>query len=121
MKNIKRARELRKNQTDAENLLWRHIRNRQLNGCKFRRQFPIGSYIVDFACISLKLIIEVDGSQHMSNINYDNTRTQTLESHGFQVIRFWNNDVLAQHRAVLDSLTLTLSQRERELGNKDVY
>ena len=116
MKNTQRARELRKNQTGAENLLWRHIRNRQLNGYKFRRQFPLGSYIVDFACLSLKLIIEVDGSQHMSNMDYDNTRTQYLENHGFQVIRFWNNDVLAQHRTVLDSLILTLSQRERELG-----
>ncbi|MCK4834173.1 MAG: endonuclease domain-containing protein [Gammaproteobacteria bacterium] len=113
MKNTQRARELRKNQTDAENLLWLHIRNRQLNGCKFRRQFPIGSYIVDFACISLKLIIEVDGSQHMSNIDYDNTRTQTLENHGFQVIRFWNNAVLTETDSVLESLTL--SQREREI------
>jgi len=120
MKNTQRARELRKNQTDAEGLLWRHIRNRQLNGYKFRRQFPIGSYIVDFVCLSLKLIIEVDGSQHMSNINYDNTRTQYLESHGFQVIRFWNNDVLTQHRTVLDALALTLSQRDTELGNTDV-
>jgi very-short-patch-repair endonuclease len=121
MKNTQRARELRKNQTDAENLLWRHIRSRQLHGYKFRRQFPIGSYIVDFACLSLKLIIEIDGSQHMSNIDYDNTRTQTLENHGFQVIRFWNNTVLTETDSVLEALTLTLSQRERELGNKDVY
>ena len=115
MKNTQRARELRKNQTDAENLLWRHIRNCQLNGYKFRRQFPLGNYIVDFACLSLKLIIEVDGSQHMSNMNYDNIRTQYIESHGFQVIRFWNNAVLTETDFVLESLTLTLSQREREL------
>ena len=114
-KNIQRARELRKNQTDAENLLWKHVRNRQLDGYKFRRQFPIGIYIVDFACLSLKLIIEVDGSQHMSNIDYDNTRTQYLENHGFQVIRFWNNTVLTETDSVLDALTLALSHREREL------
>ena len=113
MKNTQRARELRKNQTDAENLLWRHIRNRQLNGYKFRRQLPIGSYIVDFACLSLKLIIEVDGSQHMNNVNYDNSRTQYLENQNFRVLRFWNNDVLKQSGAVLDTLTLALSQRER--------
>ncbi len=121
MKNTQRARELRKNLTDAENLLWRQIRNRQLHGYKFRRQFPIGNYIVDFACLSLKLIIEVDGSQHMSNINYDNMRTQNLESLGFQVVRFWNNDVLTKTDSVLEALALTLSQREWELGNKDVH
>ena len=115
MKNTKHARELRKKQTDAEKLLWHHLRNRQIQGLKFRRQLPIGNYIVDFVCLSLKLIIEVDGSQHMSNIDYDNTRIQYLENHGFQVVRFWNNDVLEQHCVVLDSLTLTLSQREREL------
>jgi len=113
MKNTQRARELRKNQTDAENLLWRHIRNRQLQGYKFRRQFPIGNYIVDFVCLSHKLIIEIDGSHHMSNIDYDNMRTQTLEKNGFQVIRFWNNAVLTETDSVLEALTLTLSQTER--------
>ena len=113
MNNIKRARELRKSQTDAERLLWKHLRNRQLLGFKFRRQVPIGPYIIDFVCLSLKLVIEADGSQHMSNINYDNMRTLYLENHGFQVVRFWNNDVLTQIDAVLEALTLTLSQRER--------
>ena len=115
MENTQRARALRKNQTDAERLLWKHLRSRQLNGYKFRRQFPIGNYIVDFVCLSLKLIIEVDGSQHMNNVNYDNSRTQYLENKNFRVLRFWNNDVLKQHFSVLDSLTLALSQREREL------
>ncbi len=120
MKYTQRARELRRNQTDAEKLLWKHLRSRQLNGYKFRRQFPIGNYIVDFVCLSLKLIIEVDGSQHMCNINYDNSRTQYLENQGFQVLRFLTNDVLKQHFAVLDSLTLALSQRERGIGKKNV-
>jgi len=115
MKNTQRARALRQNQTDAERLLWKHLRNRQLLGFKFRRQVPIGPYIIDFVCLSLKLIIEVDGSQHMSNVNYDNTRTQYLESHGFQVVRFWNNDVLTEIDSVLEALTLALSQRERAL------
>lgn len=114
MKNTQRARTLRKSQTDAERLLWRHLRSRQLMGYKFRRQVPVGLYIVDFLCISLKLIIEVDGSQHMSNLQYDNSRTQYLENHGFYVARFWNNEVLSQTDSVLESLTLTLSQRERE-------
>ncbi len=115
MKNTHRARALRQNQTDAERLLWKYLRNRQLFGYKFRRQVPIGPYIIDFVCLSLKLIVEVDGSQHMSNINYDYTRTQYLEDHGFHVVRFWNNEVLAQIDPVLEALTLALSQRERKL------
>ena len=114
MKNTQRARALRKNQTDAERLLWRHLRSRQLQGYKFRRQVPIGRYIVDFLCVALKLIVEVDGSQHMSNIDYDRTRTQYLENHGFLVVRFWNNKMIGQINAVLASLTLALSQREKE-------
>lgn len=109
-----RARELRKNQTDAERLLWKQLRSRQLNGFKFRRQVPIGPYIVDFLCMSLKLIVEVDGSQHMSSLHYDSSRTRYLESHGFHVVRYWNNEVLSQTDSVLEALTLTLSQRERE-------
>ena len=114
MHNTRRARKLRKHQTDAELLLWQHLRNRQLQGYKFRRQFPIGQYIVDFVCLSQKLIIELDGSQHMNNAVYDIRRTQFLESYGYKVVRFWNNDVLANADSVLDALTLTLSQRERE-------
>ena len=119
MINTQRARELRKNQTDAEKLLWKHIRNRQLSGYKFRRQCPLGNYIVDFICLSLKLIIELDGSQHMNNAGYDERRTQYLEAHGFKVLRFWNNNILNQTDSVLEALTLTLSQRERELRVRD--
>ena len=119
MKNTQRARALRKNQTDAERLLWRHLRSRQLQGYKFRRQVPIGHYIVDFLCVTLKLIIEVDGSQHISNIDYDKTRTQNLENRDFLVVRFWNNDVLTQTDTILEALTLALSQRERELKLKE--
>ncbi len=114
MQHTQRARELRKDQTDAERLLRKQLRNQQLNGFKFRRQVPIGSYIVDFLCMPLKLIVEADGSQHMSNLQYDNSRTPYLESQGFHVARYWNNEVLSQTDSVLETLTLTLSQRERE-------
>ena len=114
MINTERARELRKVQTEAEKLLWKHIRNRQLSGYKFRRQYPVGHYIVDFVCLSIQLIIELDGSQHMNNESYDERRTQYLNARGFKVVRFWNNDILIQTDSVLEALSLTLSQRERE-------
>jgi very-short-patch-repair endonuclease len=114
MKNIQRARALRKNQTDAEKLLWKHIRNRQLSGYKFRRQYPIGNYIVDFVCLSLKLVIELDGSQHMNNTDYDDQRTQFLTMQGYTVVHFWNNELLHQTDSVLEAHTLTLARRERE-------
>lgn len=110
-----KARELRKNSTDTEKLFWRHLRNRQLNGYKFKRQVPIGRYIVDFVCTSLRLIIELDGGQHADQIAYDQKRSDFLESKDFKVIRFWNNDVLQNIDGVLSALTLALSQREREL------
>lgn len=88
------ARNLRKNQTIQERKLWNLIRNNQL-GVKFKRQHPIGDYIVDFVCREKWLIIELDGSQHNEdeNILKDNQRTKYLESRGFKVLRFWNNDV----------------------------
>lgn len=114
MKNTRRARTLRKNQTDAEKLLWKHLRNRQFHSYKFRRQVPVGQYIVDFACLSLKLVIELDGSQHMSNTGYDDRRAKFLTRQGYKVVRFWNNELLEQTDSVLEALTLTLYQRERE-------
>lgn len=88
------ARNFRKNQTIQERKLWNLIRNNQL-GVKFKRQHPIGDYIVDFVCREKWLIIELDGSQHNEdeNILKDNQRTKYLESRGFKVLRFWNNDV----------------------------
>ena len=112
---LTKARLLRKNSTDAEKQLWQKLRNRQLNGFKFRRQAPIGTYIVDFSCSDLKLIVEVDGGQHAEQQRYDSARTEYLESLGFTVIRFWNNEVLTNIDGVLETLTLTLSRREREL------
>ena len=95
-----KARKLRKNPTDAEHKLWSHIRLRQINGYKFRRQHTIGEYIVDFVCLEKKLIIEVDGGQHSENILYDANRSNWLEAQGFRVIRFWNNEVLVDIEVV---------------------
>ncbi len=89
-----KARTLRKNSTDAERKLWQIIRGRQFAGYKFRRQHPIGRFIVDFACIERRLIIEADGGQHANSVS-DVLRTAWLEKQGWRVIRFWNNDILA--------------------------
>ncbi len=73
-----------------------HLRRYQINGCKFRRQQPIGPYIVDFVCFEKRLIIEVDGGQHAQRVEDDNARTEELRSQGFQVLRFWNNQILRE-------------------------
>ena len=93
---ISQARDLRKKKTESEQILWSWLRNNQLNGVKFRRQQPFGNYIVDFVCLDKKLIIEIDGSQHNEEqfIKKDKERTRWLQTEGFRVIRFWNNDVL---------------------------
>jgi adenine-specific DNA-methyltransferase len=96
-----RARKLRKNTTDAETLLWRHLRDRRLAGFKFRRQHVIGHYIVDFLCPLEKLIVELDGGQHADGTAYDERRTGYLESKGYRVVRFWNNDALRDVDSVL--------------------
>jgi very-short-patch-repair endonuclease len=103
------ARKLRKESTDAERLLWHRLRNRQLAGHKFRRQEIMGHYIVDYLCLEAKLIIEVDGSQHMEQMNYDNKRTEYLESLDYKVMRFWNHEVLNNTDAVLENIYYELN------------
>ncbi|HSY85483.1 MAG TPA: endonuclease domain-containing protein [Verrucomicrobiae bacterium] len=98
-----RAQLLRKRMTDAERRLWSKLRMRQVEGFRFRRQAPVGPYVVDFICLELKLIVEVDGGQHAMP-RADAKRTAWLESEGYRVIRFWNNDVLKNTEAVLQSL-----------------
>jgi len=98
------ARKLRKESTDAERLLWKHLRNRLLAGYKFRRQVIIGNYIVDLLCLETGLIIEIDGSQHMQQLSYDDERTEYLEGLGYKVIRFWNHEVLHNTGAVLEHI-----------------
>ena len=101
-RNLERARSLRKDMTDAERKLWRCLRGGQLDGFRFRRQHPIPPYVVDFCCVEKKLIIELDGSQHGEAT--DAGRTRFLESQGWRVLRFWDNDALAQTEAVVDSI-----------------
>ncbi len=98
------ARHLRKNMTDAERLLWHHLRHRQLDHGRFRRQAPIGPYIVDFVCFERKLIIELDGGQHALRTEEDEARTRWLNSQGFRVQRFWNNLVFEDRDAVLEAI-----------------
>jgi len=100
--NVEKARELRCRSTDAEQLLWRHLRNRQLNGCKFRRQHEVDRYIVDFVCADAMLIVELDGGQHADQVHHDKRRTQRLQAIGYRVLRFWNNDVLTNIGSVLE-------------------
>ena len=105
-----RARSLRHKSTDAEILLWQHLRERRLLNCKFRRQVPIGKYIVDFLCEDPPIIIELDGGQHMEQEDYDQARTDWLNANGFHVLRFWNSDVMNNIEGVLESLFSTLQE-----------
>jgi very-short-patch-repair endonuclease len=97
-----RARQLRKNPTDAERLLWRKLRFWQVEGFKFRRQQPLGQYIVDFVCLEKRLVVEVDGGQHAENANYDKERDAWLHDQEFVVLRFWNHDVLRRIDEVMN-------------------
>ena len=108
--NTNKARKLRQNLTEQEAVMWHLLRNRGVNGYKFRRQYPIGNYVVDFVCRELKLIIELDGGQHNepTNIEYDQKRTQYLNEKGYRVIRFWNNDIDENLEGVYQSILKAL-------------
>lgn len=95
--------------TDAERMLWFHLRDRRLGGYKFRRQHPIGPFIVDFVCPEKRLIVEVDGGQHALNVEDDNQRSRFLQDKGFQILRFWNNEVLQETEAVLTKILEALT------------
>jgi very-short-patch-repair endonuclease len=97
------ARALRRNATDAEQTMWRLLRDRRLAGIKFRRQVPIGPYVADFASIAHRLVVELDGGQHAEN-SYDIRRDAFLASEGWRVLRFWNNDVMRNREGVLESI-----------------
>ncbi len=123
---VQQARALRQSPTTAEQLLWRHLRNRQLAGAKFRRQHPLGPYILDFVCLEHGLVVEVDGGQHAQAPQqlHDQQRTAWLQQQGFRVLRFWNHDVLQQTHEVLaqllQALTPALSRvRGREVNTED--
>ncbi len=101
------GRVLRKNMTEAEKVLWKHLRARQLEDSKFVRQFLIGNAVADFACRSTKLVIELDGGQHADN-TADMQRTAIINAHGYHVIRFWNNDVLDNIEGVIETIRAEL-------------
>ena len=111
-KGYKHARELRKVPTLAEIKLWAHLRGGRLNGVKFKRQHAIGQYIPDFCSIKHRLIIELDGSQHIEQEEYDNERTAFFTSKGYRVLRFWNNDVLNDLDSVLKVILWTLNGKD---------
>ena len=102
------AKQLRKDATDAEKLLWRYLRSRSLENVKFRRQQPFGTYIVDFISTEKKLVIELDGGQHATNKARDLDRDQDIESEGYKVLRFWNNDVLQKTEGVLERIRIEI-------------
>jgi very-short-patch-repair endonuclease len=108
--NHERARNLRRNQTDVERKLWYVLRSRQLGGFKFRRQQPVGPYIADFVCFERGVIVELDGSQHGSEIGiaYDAKRSAFLESQGFRVVRFWNHEINANVDGVTEAISRAL-------------
>ncbi|TGT35611.1 endonuclease domain-containing protein [Mesorhizobium sp. M8A.F.Ca.ET.165.01.1.1] len=97
------ARSLRRTMTEAEGRLWQELRDRRLDGIKFRRQVPFGKYIADFVCIEASLIIEIDGSQHADSAS-DRSRDAELKARGFRVLRLWNDDVLKDMNAVCDTI-----------------
>ncbi len=106
-----RARKLRNGSTDAERLLWRHLRYRQVGGFRFRRQCSIGGYAADFVCLEAKLVVELDGGQHLEQIDYDAERDAWIAALGYRVLRFWNNQVFAETAAVLEQILLALEER----------
>lgn len=105
-----RARALRQNDTEPEYRLWGELRNRRLNGYKFARQIPIGPYYVDFVCRDARLAIELDGGQH-SGSRRDVVRDTYLVAQGYSVLRFWNDEVLKERRAVLETILAALDGR----------
>ncbi|HET6553529.1 MAG TPA: endonuclease domain-containing protein [Dyella sp.] len=107
--NADRARKLRIEQTDAEQLLWHRLRNRRLQGWKFRRQHEIGPCIADFVCPDADLIVELDGGQHGEQVIYDERRTLELQVMGYSVLRFWNNEVLKNMEGVLEVILEALA------------
>ena len=103
------AKTLRRNLTDAEQKLWYHLRAHRFMGRKFKRQKPIGRYVVDFICLEEKLIIELDGGQHAENLEYDHERDSWLRGQGYRVLRFWNNELMNETEGVLERIRLALS------------
>ena len=103
------VKSLRKRLTDAEKVLWKHLRAKQLQGLKFRRQEPIGKYVVDFVCYQKRIVVEVDGGQHSKESSKDEERDRWFQKEGYKVLRFWNNDVLTNTDGVLEVIMKNVS------------
>jgi very-short-patch-repair endonuclease len=110
------ARALRRDATDAERRLWRLLRQRRLLGLRFRRQHPLGPYIVDFVCLERRLVVELDGGQHVEAAGRDARRDAWLRSQGFRVMRVWNDDALTRPDDVLEAVLLAVSDRDAADG-----
>lgn len=106
---VTRARELRRDSTKPEKICWELLRDRRLNGVKFRRQHPIGPYFADFACISAKLVVEIDGEHHAFQVERDARRTAFMECQGWRVLRFWANDVLESPEGITTAISVALA------------
>jgi len=106
------ARKLRREMTDAERVLWSHLRGGQM-GARFTRQFPVDGYVVDFACRSLRIAIECDGGQH--SVEADAARTAAIEAHGYRIIRFWNHEIMSNTDGALETIAreIRLARNER--------
>jgi very-short-patch-repair endonuclease len=108
-----RARQLRNESTDAERRLWYFLRRQQLGGHKFRRQYPLAGYIADFVCVPARLVVELDGGQHLEALDYDQRRTDALQRVGYRVLRFWNDDVLLRTQDVVEEIFRVLGERSK--------
>ena len=104
------ARDMRQAPTLSEHVLWQHLRSRRLGGYKFRRQVWLGTFIADFVCDERMLIVEIDGGQHASSIEYDAARSRWLTARGYRVQRYWSNEVLSQTEGVLESILAVLKE-----------
>src|SRR3989338_7277223 len=113
---LENAKLLRRNLTDAEQKLWYHLRAHRFMGRKFKRQKPMGRYVVDFVCLEEKLIIELDGGQHAESVEYDHVRDSWLRSEGYTVLRFWNNELMNEMNGVLEQIRLTLDSGVQTLS-----
>jgi very-short-patch-repair endonuclease len=109
-RNVALARGLRRRQTDAERMLWFQVRDRRLGGWKFKRQVFVDKYVVDFLCADAHLIIEIDGGQHAERRDHDDNRTRILETMGYLVLRFWNNEVLSNIEGVVETIMNTMDE-----------
>ena len=118
---LNNAKTLRSKQTEAEQRLWYHLRAHRFLGLKFKRQKPMGRYIVDFVCLEQRLIIEIDGGQHSEQVHYDQRRDAWLRSQGYTVLRFWNNDVMQQLESVLEQIRCTLGSRSRRCPTSCIH